>query len=199
MIEQLQGKNIVVYDCEIKREIDMKNITWNDHDKMGLSVAVLFDYMDMDYKVYFEKDLQKLCHRLNESELVVAFNQKGFDEKLLRALGGDLKEAIPNYDMLEESRKATGWCEGKRFPSGLKLDNHLEAIFGKDQMKTEHGSQAPVMWQKGLHAEVITYCLADVKRERMLFEHIWEKGWVETAVHGVKEISTAAIKQVVEG
>lgn len=183
----LAGKNIVVYDLEIEHVIDGKDITWNDHDKMGLSVGCLYDFRTDDYSVYFKADIQPLCGRLNETgTMIVAFNQIGFDNKLLRALGGDLKpdSELNNYDMLLESRKAVGWTEKMRFPSGLKLDDHLEATFGKDQMKTAHGALAPKWWSAGRRGEVVTYCLADVKRERMLFQHIVDFGWAQTKAHG---------------
>lgn len=35
----LEGKNICVYDLEIKEEIDGKKITWGDHGLMGISVG----------------------------------------------------------------------------------------------------------------------------------------------------------------
>ena len=42
-LKDLMGKNIVVYDLEIKRTIDKINVGWKDFDKMGISVGVLFD------------------------------------------------------------------------------------------------------------------------------------------------------------
>jgi DEAD/DEAH box helicase domain-containing protein len=187
----LNGKNIVVYDLEIENEIDHKNITWNDHHKMGLSVGALFDYMTGDYSVYFKEDIQELCARLNSAALVVAFNQIGFDNKLLRVLGGDLRAdgELKNFDMLQESRKSVGG----QFAKGLKLDDHLAATFGKEFMKTGHGEMAPKWWQEGKRAKVVSYCLADVRREKMLFEHIASNGWVKTLVHGQKNIDISRI------
>lgn len=193
----LTGKNIVVYDLEIQNVIDGKKITWADHDKMGLSVGCLFDYETGDYSIYFEKDRHALAERLNRAALIVAFNQIGFDNVLLRAIGTYLKpdSELSNYDMLLESRKAVGW-KGGRFPSGLKLDNHLESTFGKSLMKTEHGSQAPVMWQEGKIGEVTSYCLADVRREKMLFEHIVNKGWASTEAYGKRFFELDSINKV---
>ena len=191
-VSGLNGRNIVVFDCEIKNVIDGKDITWNDHHKMGLSVACSYDFRTDDYEVWFERDVPRLCERLNSADLVVAFNQKGFDNKLLIANGGVINEEN-HFDMLEESRRATGWSENKRFPTGLTLDEHLKAMFGEENMKTAHGAMAPVWWQEGRHAEVISYCLADVKRERMLFEFIATYGTVKTATHGNREINCRKI------
>lgn len=193
--QDLKGKNIVVFDCEIENIIDGKKITWNDHNKMGLSVGVIYDYLTDDFSVYFKNELQDLCKRLNDASLVVAFNQEGFDIPLLKGSGGDLK-ALNNYDMLKYSRLAAGWTEGSRYPTGLKLDDHLEAIFGKENMKTMHGSEAPVEWQKGNVGKVTSYCLSDVKRERDLFEHIYINGTVSTKTHGLKAINIEPILAV---
>lgn len=192
------GKNIVVYDCEIENVIDGKVISWDTYDKMGLSVACLYDYLDDDYKVYFREDIPALCERLNSADLVVGFNTTGFDNKLLRALGGDLRpdDSLKNWDILYWSRRAIGWKEGVRFPSGLRLDNHLESIFGDKFKKTGDGALAPVWWQEGKRSQVITYCLADVKRERMLFEHIFNYGWVSTLAHGCREIDRSELFKV---
>lgn len=195
-LKLLKGKNIVVFDCEIENVIDGKKITWSDHAKMGLSVGVIYDYKTDDFSVYLKNDIQDLCKRLNEADLIVAFNQEGFDIPLLKGCGGDLK-ALNNYDMLKHSRYAAGWIEGARYPSGLTLDNHLEVIFGSDKMKTMHGSEAPIEWQKGNVGKVISYCLSDVKRERDLFEHIYLSGTVETKAHGLKTINIDPILEVV--
>lgn len=184
----LKGANIVVYDCEIERAIDGKDVTWSTFDKMGFSVGCLYDYQTDDYSVYFRDDLAELAERLNRADLVVAFNQLGFDNNLLTELGFPVGEN-PQFDMLDESRRSVGWQPGMKLPSGLKLDNHLEGTFGKAFMKTGHGEMAPIWWQEGKVGKVVSYCLADVKRERMLFEHIVYKRWVRTPMHGPRFIN----------
>jgi len=194
--ENLEGKNIIVYDLEIANSIDKsKGIGWKDHDKMGLSVGALYDYETGDYTVYFNStdDIQRLCGRINRAALVVAFNHIGFDNKLLRAIGGDLKpdSELKNYDMLLESRKA---AHSTPFKPGFKLDQHLEATFGQQFKKTAHGELAPIWWQEGRKGEVTSYCLADVRREKSLFEYIWENGGAKTMAYGFKKFELGAIE-----
>lgn len=195
---ELLGKNIVVYDCEIKEPVDGVKITWDRHHLMGLSVACLYDYRADDWNVYFDKDLGALCERLNTADLVVGFNTTGFDNKLLRALGGPLKsdEELKNWDILDWSRRSTGWRPSGRFPTGLRLDDHLRGTFGEAFMKTADGADAPGMWQRGELGRLVSYCLADVKRERMLFEHIVKTGYVITATHGKRMIDQSALGRV---
>lgn len=196
-LELLKGKNIVVYDCEIKNVVDGTNIKWTDYQKMGLAVACLFDYVSMDYKVYFENDIIELAKRLNEACMVVGFNIVQFDNSLIRGICAALKQEaeLKSWDMLEWSRRATGWDPSKRFPSGMTLDNHLQATFGDSEMKTAHGSEAPKMYQEGRMGDLVSYCLADVKREKMLFEQIVDHGWVKTEAHGKKYIDLSVINQ----
>ncbi len=198
MLPQLDGRNIVVYDCEIKNVIDGKNVTWSTYDKMGLSVACLFDYSTGDNHVYLENDIDELVNRLNNADLVVGFHTTGFDNNLIKALCGRLKpsDELKNYDMLYQSRIAMGWDKTRKFPSGMKLDDHLESTFGAEHKKTLNGEQAPIDWQNGKVAKVITYCLADVKREKMLFEHIVQHGWVSTATHGKKYLDLSLINRL---
>lgn len=175
---------IIVYDLEIQTPIDNVKVKWADHDKMGISVGCAYDYNSGEYKVFMEDNLQELVDLLNASDLVVAFNHIGFDNPLLRATGKNLNLArqlkpdaeLKLYDLLLESRKGSGWKEGDRFPTGFKLDDHLRATFGERLLKTEDGAQAPVMWQNAQLGKLISYCLADVHRERLLFESVWETG-----------------------
>lgn len=205
MLEKLAGKNIVVYDCEIQNEIDGKNVTWATYDKMGLAVAALYDYVDGDYKVYLEKDVDDLFSRLLEADLVVGFNIKGFDNKLIDALKNSaldltdsvLEDYLKSWDIYEHSLKAHGYIGGVR-PKGLRLDDHLKGIFGEAFAKTMDGAQAPIEWQRGNEAKVITYCLADVRREKMLFEHILIHGWVYTETHGKRYVNTQGVRNLLD-
>ena len=181
----LDGLNIVVYDLEIKKCIGQDGIGWNDHDKMGISVGALYDYYDGDYKVYLDdgQGIQDLANRLNSADIVVAFNQLGFDNKLMAANGFPITST--QYDMLIESRKGIGWRSNKPFPKGCRLDDHLSATFGDGFMKTANGEMAPKWWQAKQYSKVITYCIADVRREKTLFEHIWNGKEVRTHANGI--------------
>jgi hypothetical protein len=197
-LEKLNGKNIVVYDTEIKNVVDGIKVTWGTKNLMGISVACLFDYLTGDYQVYFDKDVEQLAHRLNAADLVVGFNTTGFDNDVVRSNGGKSlwdDEKLKNWDILEHSRRSTGWTPKDRFPSGMKLDDHLEATFGEQFMKTADGADAPLMFQRGEIGKLTSYCLADVRREKTLFEHIVQHGWVKTKMHGQKHIDLSLINR----
>lgn len=181
--------NYLVFDLEIKNTIDGKNVTWADFGKMDISVGCAFNSRTHDYGVFMDDNIECLFNELENAEIVTGFNIKGFDIPLLEATVG--RPFMPKgevYDMLEWSRRSVGWDQSKPFPKGLRLDNHLEATFGKENMKTANGAEAPLMWQQNRIGELISYCLADVRRERDLFEHILTGKPVKTEMHGERII-----------
>lgn len=174
-VSELVGKNIVVYDLEIKKPIEECKKGWAGHDEMGISVGCAFDYRTCRYRVFMDDNIKELVERLNESgTLVVAFNHIGFDNVLLRASGLPLRpdKELNNYDMLLKSRKGAG--VGAARSPGFKLDDHLETL--GLPMKTANGAMAPIMWQQKRYGELIDYCVADVQAEKKLFEHFWVHG-----------------------
>ena len=192
----LAGLNVVVHDAEIINGIpgphptQGRPMTWNDHDAMGISVACLYDYLDGEFKVYMKDNFDKLAERLNSADLIVGFNVIDFDHKLYRGSGLPLKpeDQLRTYDILVESRKGLGWKPGQEFPSGCRLNNHLLGMFGPDAVKTADAATAPQMYKEGRFGELISYCLADVFREKRVFEHICAYGLVTTDTHGTKSV-----------
>lgn len=185
MTDSPHGKNIVVFDLEIKNVIDGKLITWKDYAKMGISVGVAHHYLTGDTHIFTDENIEELPLLLNQADIVSGFNILGFDNSLLNATTTEKFTNIAAcYDLLEESRRATGWRPTMPFPKGMRLDDHLLATFGPEWVKTEDGAQAPVMYQRGELNRLIDYCIADVERECMLFDRVWAEDIVRTATHG---------------
>jgi len=172
----LEGRNVVVYDLEIKKTIDQCSKGWASHDEMGISVGCAYDYRSEKFRVFMDDNMQELVDRLNEPQtIVVAFNHINFDNKLLRASGFNLKpdSELKNYDMLQVSRDGAGLSVNARVP-GFKLDQHLETL--GLPMKTGDGAMAPIWWQEGKIGKVIDYCMNDVTQEKNLFEFMVKFG-----------------------
>lgn len=186
------GLNIVVFDCEIKNVVDGKIVRWSDFHLMGHAVSCLYDYRSGNYGIFMLDNVDEMINRINEADLVVAFNNKGFDNKLLLgdpSITVKLRPDIDNncYDMLEVTRRSVGW-RGGRFPSGMKLDDHLSAMFGADGMKSGDGAEAPALWQQKKLGKLCSYVIRDVNREKALFEAAWYDGVFKTATHGEKQV-----------
>jgi DEAD/DEAH box helicase domain-containing protein len=184
-ISDLHGRNIVIFDLEIKATIDGKSVKWTDYDKMGISVGCLFDYRTGDNHVYMDENMGDLVDRLQDAELISGFNIIGFDIPLLTATTHRPVMLGKIYDILKEVRRSTG----VPFPKGCSLNEVLNSTFGIE--KTENGSDAPLFYQRGEISKLITYCLADVRRERMAFEHAYLHGSLSTATHGIHEMRNA--------
>ena len=140
-----------------------------------------------------DDNLQELVDLLNTADLVVAFNNIDFDNPLLAAEAKNqklerlLRPDLPNYDMLVESRKGAGV---DKFTGGFKLDAHLDATFGKQMLKTADGSEAPKMFQRKELGRLASYCLADVRRERALFESVWATGVMKNSSAPAHKVKT---------
>lgn len=182
-MNDLIGKNIVVYDLEIKKPIEECTYGWKSLNEMGISVGCAFDYRINRYRVFMDDNLQELVSRLNEpNTLIVAFNHVGFDNKLLRETGYGLKgdNELNNYDMLLISR--AGAKSESVYSKGFKLDDHLRAC--GLPMKTGSGELAPKLWKENKIGSVVDYCLNDVTQEKNLFEYIMKTGKMACAYRG---------------
>jgi len=169
-VRDLAGKNIVVYDLEIKKPIEKCTNGWKSLDEMGISVGCLYDYRSEKYRVFMDDNMEELVNRLNEPDtLIVAFNHINFDNKLIRASGYPLKEdnLLRNYDMLQVSRVGAGEPRGR----GFSLDSHLKTL--NLPLKTANGALAPIWYQEGKIGKVVDYCLNDVMQEKALFEYMY--------------------------
>jgi len=186
-LQDLEGKNIVVYDLETKNLADEVG-GWGDREGMGISVGCAFDYREMRYHVYLDDNMHELVFRLNEpGTMIVAFNHIQFDNKMLRACVKDPAlledEQLNNYDMIKVAREGVKASGGRSTPgrAGFKLDNHLEAC--RLPMKTGDGMEAPRWYKEGRLGRVVDYCLTDAAQERALFEHMYIHG---RAANGAK-------------
>ncbi len=193
-LSDLTGKNVVIYDLEIKKTIEQCTRGWASLDEMGISVGCLYDYRSSRYRIFMDDNLQELVDRLNEpNTLVVAFNHLQFDNQLLRASGYALKPDVDllHYDMLVVSRAGAG---ASKFAKGFRLDDHLQAL--GLPMKTGAGAMAPIWWQEGKIGTVIDYCLQDVYAEKQLFENMYVHG--KTACLGRTEFYNIEAPNIVE-
>jgi len=189
------GRNIIVYDLEIKEPIEGP-VTWDRHDLMGISVGVAYHYLTGEFKVYMDDNIPELAAHLHQAEIISGFNIISFDNRLLDAtIGakGDLERVLnlKSYDLLVESRKASGWTPAKQFPKSMRLDDHLKETFGPDWVKTASGGEAPLMWKNRELGRLVSYCIDDVKRECMLFEHVWHGRPVKTPLHAARVLDRA--------
>lgn len=178
------GRKIRVFDLEIKKPIESLTNGWKSHDEMGVSCLVVFDYAAMRYRVFDDHSMSEGLQLLHDAEYCTGFNTHNFDTKVLEATypANVLCDPFLNlnhFDILREIWIALGLDPDNFNPKthgGYKLDDVAwETI---KMRKTLDGATAPKYYQEGRLAEVIDYCIEDVRIEKTLFEFICQKGYV---------------------
>lgn len=168
---------LVVYDCEIKNailskgagEIPVPGIQyaqgWGDYLGMGISVICAYVW-EAGYRVFLADNFQAFKELAEDPEtLLVGFNNRAFDDKLIQAV---LRVTLPerrSWDLLRAVRVARGGSPAIGSPN---LDSLCKANFLPG--KSGSGALAPVLWQQGRIGQVIDYALNDVIQTKKLIE-----------------------------
>lgn len=147
-----------VFDLETKKSAAEVG-GWHRADRMGISVAVLYDSKHDFFKIYFEKDIPDLISDLQKFDLVIGFNNKRFDYRVLSAYSVYNLELLPTLDILEIIHNRLGYR--------LSLDRLAEHTLGVK--KTADGLQALRWFKEGKMDEIANYCRQDVKITRDIF------------------------------
>ena len=155
-----------VFDLETIRSAEEVG-GWQRADKMGISVAVVYDSQLDGYVTYLENEIDRLVEHLMGLDLVVGFNNKRFDNQVLAGYTATRLDALPTIDLLEEVSNHLGYR--------LSLDRLAEHTLGVQ--KSADGLQALKWYKEGKIREIIAYCRQDVKMTRDLFLHGLENGY----------------------
>jgi DEAD/DEAH box helicase domain-containing protein len=147
-----------VFDVETQRSAAEVG-GWHRADRMGISVAVLYDSVSDTFKTYFESDIPDLIQDLQSYELVIGFNNKRFDNKVLSAYSVFNLAGLPTLDIMEVITNRLGYR--------LSLDRLAEHTLGVK--KTANGLQALKWYKEGRMDEIVSYCTQDVRITRDIF------------------------------
>lgn len=178
---------------------DFESIGWDNYAELGLSIGCIYSY-DIDRYEFFDMHTLEATMRelVEQQPLLVSFNGKQFDGPLLCAvLHQQVVQGFPTTEQEAQDQSSIAslcnatallWSESydilgeiwdadpaRKFECGL---NSLGAIsqangYGAKEMD---GTMAPRLWAQGHHAEVATYCMANVWKTRKLFEQIVDTG-----------------------
>lgn len=150
--------NYCVFDVETKRSAaDVGG--WHRAELMGVSVAVLYDAQHDRYRAFSENEMPEFVEFLQRFDLVVGFNNKRFDNRVLSAYTSFRLHALPTLDILEEVKKRLGYR--------LSLDSLAEYTLGVKKMAD--GLMALKWYKEGKLEKIIEYCRKDVEITRDLF------------------------------
>ena len=147
-----------VLDIETRRSA--KDVGgWHRADRMGVSCAVLYDAADDTYHTYYQDDMTALVAHLKKFDLVIGFNIKRFDYKVLSGLHSFNFQALPTLDLLMKIHERLGYRLG--------LDHLAKETLGQE--KSADGLQALEWWAQGEIEKIVTYCTQDVRVTRDLY------------------------------
>jgi len=156
--EKKHSERIVIFDIETQRSA--KEVGgWHRADRMRISCAVLYDTKQKRFFQFYEDQALSLIGRLKRADLVVGFNSKCFDYRVLSRYSDFDFRKLHSLDILEEVHNYLGFR--------LSLDHLAQATLSVK--KTADGLQALEWWRQGRIKEILTYCRADVEITRNLY------------------------------
>ncbi len=160
-------ENYCVFDLETKRSAEEVG-GWGRAERMGMSVGVVYDARLDGFATYFEDEVDGLIDHLQRSDLVVGFNNRRFDYRVLSGYTRYNLYQLPTLDLLEEIYNQLGYR--------LSLDRLAKETLGSQ--KTGDGLQALAWFKEGKLKEIADYCREDVKLTRNLLLHAVEHSFL---------------------
>lgn len=141
---------------------------WHRAEKMGISVGVVYDSMLEGCVTYLEHEIPQLIEHLLRLKLIVGFNNKRFDNRVLSAYTNIDISALPTLDLLEEVTNHLGYR--------LSLNALAEHTLGVK--KSGDGLQALRWYQEGNYEKLTKYCQKDVEITHDLMNYSLDKGFL---------------------
>ncbi len=132
---------------------------WKKAERMGMSVGVVYDSKLDGYATYFEDEARQMIEHLAGCQLVVGFNCRRFDYRVLSAYTDMDLLCLPTLDILEEIKNRLGYR--------LSLNRLVEETLGSS--KSGDGLQALRWYKEGRLQEIAQYCREDVRLTGNLF------------------------------
>ena len=164
LIADIETRKRVLGKDEAPREGEGYAKSWGDRTDMSISVLCTMDALSYESRVFFLEDLAEFAALASSYDYLVGYNNKSFDDQMLKAHGYPCEE-ITRYDIMHEIRP--GNPDGHK---SMKLDTVLE--LNSLPTKKYSGADAPYLWQSGQIGKLVTYCLEDVRLTTFLFQRI---------------------------
>jgi DEAD/DEAH box helicase domain-containing protein len=159
--------NFCVFDLETIRSAEEVG-GWGRAERMGMALAVLYDSPSNSFSCYRDEDASRLVEKLQQYSLVVGFNNKRFDNRVLSAYTDANLSQLPSIDLLEEVHGHLGYR--------LSLHRLAETTLGTG--KSADGLQSLQWVREGRLDLVERYCQRDVEITRDLFLYALQHGFL---------------------
>ena len=148
----------IVYDIETKDSF--QDIGTRDPRRLHISYIGMFSYNENRLIGFKEDEFPLFFRRLEQCELLIGFNNHGFDDVVISAYFPEI-DKINSFDMLAEVHRNLGFR--------IKLDNLAQATLGTG--KSGDGLHAIELYREGKIDELASYCLDDVRITKDLYEY----------------------------
>jgi hypothetical protein len=174
----------VVVDVEIQKTIEGTPRGWDATDKLGVSIAVIYEFLTDRFRIYGPTDAEQsaLKRRLLKADRISGFNIWKFDFPVI--WGVPARQAPPELlpktnDILRRIWLGLGLSadEFSDLHKGWGLDVVSKNTF-KAPGKIANGAQAPHWFQAGEWGPLTNYCVDDVTLERDLIIFCDRYGYV---------------------
>ena len=109
--EEAEGSRIIYLDLETQKTAQDVG-GWQNAHLMRISVAVIFDSLENRFLIFEEETISDLIDHLTKADLIIGFNIKKFDYKVLGAYSEHDLKALPTFDILEDVYKRLGFRLG---------------------------------------------------------------------------------------
>jgi DEAD/DEAH box helicase domain-containing protein len=151
-IQKVENLYYGVFDLETQRSAAEVG-GWHHADQMGISCTVLYDSREQTYLNFLEDQVDDFIDRLKQFELVIGFNIKRFDYRVLSGYCTFDFNRINTLDILEDIYNHLGFRISLAHLAKVTLDTQ----------KTADGLQALHWWTQGRIDEIVAYCRQDVR------------------------------------
>jgi len=161
-LDMFREQRIRYFDLETQKSFDEVGGKRNPRKKdMRVSIGVIYCEPENEFKVYTEDKVQGLIDELLSADLIVGFNNIGFDNEVLSGYTDVDLLKIPTVDMfIDFVDKTTYW---------LGLDGLYKNNIGGSG-KSADGLQALRWWKEGKVDLIIEYCKQDVAVTRDVYK-----------------------------
>jgi len=176
-VRRAAGGRTLVFDLETQRSAEEVG-GWQNTDRMGLALAVVYDAEREAYRTYYEADVDKLLLDLVMADRVVGFNIDRFDLRVLSAYTDWDLSRIQTLDMLSAIHRKLGFR--------LSLGHLSEANLG--EAKGGDGLQSLQWWKEGRIDLIEQYCKKDVELTRRLYELGGRQGFLLYRDHSGRSV-----------
>jgi DEAD/DEAH box helicase domain-containing protein len=171
------GGSTLIFDLETQRSAEDVG-GWQNIDRMGLALAVVYDTGHEVYRTYYETDVDRLLLDLVMADCVVGFNVDRFDLRVLSSYTRWDLGRIRTLDLLARIHAKLGFR--------LSLGHLCEVNLG--EAKAGDGLQSLQWWKDGRIDLIEQYCRKDVELTHRIYELGRRQGYLLYRDHSDRKV-----------